>query len=78
MGLSFKLLAVNEDKKIPHEKVIMQIVVGTIVLHNNVHTHVKALRQYILVHWIVMVDLLRLLDVLMLIVLCLVVIFHLR
>lgn len=35
MGLSFKLSAVNEEKKIPREKVIMQIVVGTIVLHNN-------------------------------------------
>ena len=35
MGLSFKLSAVNEEKKIPREKVIMQIVIGTIVLHNN-------------------------------------------
>ena len=35
MGLSFKLSAVNEDKKIPREKVIMQIVTGTIVLHDN-------------------------------------------
>lgn len=35
MGLSFELSAVNEEKKIPREKVIMQIVVGTIVLHNN-------------------------------------------
>lgn len=35
MGLSFKLSAVNEDKKIPREKVIMQIVIGTIVLHDN-------------------------------------------
>jgi len=35
MGLSFKLSAVNEEKKIPREKVIMQIVIGTIVLYNN-------------------------------------------
>lgn len=37
MGLSFKLSAVNEEKKIPREKVIMQIVTGTIVLHDNMY-----------------------------------------
>lgn len=37
MGLSFKLSAVNEEQKIPREKVIMQIVTGTIVLHDNMY-----------------------------------------
>ena len=35
MGLSFKLSAVNEDKKIPREKVILQFVTCTFVLHDN-------------------------------------------